>query len=357
MTIRELATELGFSKTTVAYALHGGGHVSEATKRKVIEGANRLGYRPNPLASAFLSQVRGGHGTAGKGAIAYVCDMNSADELQINQHPIQEFYQGAKERIEELGYRFDPILLGREPLSKERLDQVLLARGVQGILLGPITHGVLGEYRLDLEHFAVVTSGQSVEGEHIPRTAHHFIHSFQQIFRRAKAAGRERIGFLMHEEQNKRVRNHLACGFLGEQSLLPASQRIPIYQVPIGQAMEPEKLRGWVKKHHPDVVIAGFSALAEQVVHSGLRVPGDFAVAVLDLHTAYEPPGLWAGIDQCFAEGGRITADILISRIRNNDHGLPEISPVVMMPGRWVPGKSFPEAGWSETDGSVGPRG
>jgi hypothetical protein len=63
-------------------------------------------------------------------------------------------------------------------------------------------------------------------GEHIPRTIHNFLHSFQQFFRRAKDAGRKRIGLVMHESQNKRVRNHILCGFLGEQALLPASLHI-----------------------------------------------------------------------------------------------------------------------------------
>jgi LacI family transcriptional regulator len=345
MTIRELAAELGLSKSSVAYALHGGRHVSEETRRKVLKGAKRLGYRPNPVASAFLRQVRGGHGTAGKGAIAYVCDMNSADELKKTRSALQEFYQGAKDRIEELGYQFDPILLGREPLSKERLDQVLLARGIQGILLGPITHAILGEYELDLEHFAVVASGPSVEGEHIPRMGHNFLHSFQQIFRRAKDAGRERIGFVTHETTNKRVRNLLLCGFLGEQALLPASLRIPIFAIQANQEMDPEKLRGWVKTHRPDVVISESSSAARQIVSAGLRVPEDFAVAVLGLHPAMEHSDLWAGIDQCFAEGGRATADVLISRMRNNDLGLPEVCPLVLLQGRWVPGRSFPEAG------------
>jgi DNA-binding LacI/PurR family transcriptional regulator len=80
-------------------------------------------------------------------------------------------------------------------------------------------------------------------------------------------------------------------------------------------------------------------------VDAGLRVPEDFAVAILDLHPAYEPTDLWAGIEQCYTECGRATADLLISRMRNNDRGLPEVCPLVLLQGRWVPGRSFPEAG------------
>lgn len=47
MRLKELAAELGLSQTTVSRALNGYPEVSEATRRRVIEAAERLGYRPN----------------------------------------------------------------------------------------------------------------------------------------------------------------------------------------------------------------------------------------------------------------------------------------------------------------------
>src|SRR5690348_16586322 len=51
-----VAQHLGVSTTTVHYALHNTGRVSEATRQRVIEAAKQLGYRPNLLARGLRSQ-------------------------------------------------------------------------------------------------------------------------------------------------------------------------------------------------------------------------------------------------------------------------------------------------------------
>lgn len=49
VTLKELASHLGLSITTVSRALAGYDDVSAATRRRVVEAARRLGYRPDPL--------------------------------------------------------------------------------------------------------------------------------------------------------------------------------------------------------------------------------------------------------------------------------------------------------------------
>ncbi len=54
--IEDVAREAGVSITTVSHALNNRGHVSERTREKVREVAERLGYAPNRIASALRSQ-------------------------------------------------------------------------------------------------------------------------------------------------------------------------------------------------------------------------------------------------------------------------------------------------------------
>ena len=64
MNLKQLASELGLSQTTVSRALNGYPEVNEATRRRVAETAARLGYRPNasarPLATGRANTVRVG---------------------------------------------------------------------------------------------------------------------------------------------------------------------------------------------------------------------------------------------------------------------------------------------------------
>jgi LacI family transcriptional regulator len=50
MNLKELANNLGLSQTTVSRALNGYPEVNEATRTRVAEAADRLGYRPNASA-------------------------------------------------------------------------------------------------------------------------------------------------------------------------------------------------------------------------------------------------------------------------------------------------------------------
>ena len=49
-TIKDIAKALGFSTSTVSRALRGGYEISEETKRIVLEYAEKINYRPNPIA-------------------------------------------------------------------------------------------------------------------------------------------------------------------------------------------------------------------------------------------------------------------------------------------------------------------
>ncbi len=53
VTIREVAAEASVSITTVSHSLNGKGEVDRATRARVLEVAQRLGYRANPAARAL----------------------------------------------------------------------------------------------------------------------------------------------------------------------------------------------------------------------------------------------------------------------------------------------------------------
>jgi LacI family transcriptional regulator len=54
VTIKDIARELGISKSTVSRALHNSTDINADTKKRVIETAERLNYVPNPMAVSLL---------------------------------------------------------------------------------------------------------------------------------------------------------------------------------------------------------------------------------------------------------------------------------------------------------------
>lgn len=55
VTQKDIAQRVGVSQQAVAHALGGKGRLSENTRTRILEEANRMGYRPNPLARALLT--------------------------------------------------------------------------------------------------------------------------------------------------------------------------------------------------------------------------------------------------------------------------------------------------------------
>jgi LacI family transcriptional regulator len=78
MNVRDLAANLGLSKTTVATALQGGPGVSAATRERVVQAAKNLGYKPNAIASIFYRQIRARERSKFQANVALIFDTDSA---------------------------------------------------------------------------------------------------------------------------------------------------------------------------------------------------------------------------------------------------------------------------------------
>lgn len=123
-TIREVAIAAGYGQGTVSRALSGDPRVRPETRARVIAVAERLGYRPNPVAQALRTK-------SSRTVGLIVPDLQN------------EFFMAGAEvvqdRLAESGYR---LVVGCSK-NKERLDQVTLEsmaeRRVDAILHVPCT--------------------------------------------------------------------------------------------------------------------------------------------------------------------------------------------------------------------------
>lgn len=88
MKLKDLAAELGLSQTTVSRALNGFPEVNEATRKRVVEAAARLGYRADASARRLA--------TGRSGAIGVALPLQRA--LHFGPH-VSEFLSGISERL------------------------------------------------------------------------------------------------------------------------------------------------------------------------------------------------------------------------------------------------------------------
>lgn len=127
MNLKDLASQLGLSPTTVSRALNGFPEVGEQTRQRVIEAARRADYHPNVRAKGLA--------TGRSHAIGHVIPVAARHEI-VN--PIfGDFIAGAGEVYSRKGY--DLILTLVEDEGQERAYRAIRSKGnVDGVIVhGP----------------------------------------------------------------------------------------------------------------------------------------------------------------------------------------------------------------------------
>lgn len=124
MNLKELSLHLGLSQTTVSRALNGYPEVSEATRARVMDAANTLGYSPNTRAQGLA--------TGQSRCIGHVISVGDSGEM-VN--PIfGDFIAGAGETYAAHGY--DMILTRVGERDEADIYRRLKARGaVDGLVM------------------------------------------------------------------------------------------------------------------------------------------------------------------------------------------------------------------------------
>ena len=110
--IREIARSLGLSHTTVSEALRDSPRVNPATRKRVQKAAKSVGYRPNPLAGALMSEMRRARSGTFRGVLA-ILDLDGPENRPASSNRYhRELARGAAARAAELGFKAETIVTG-----------------------------------------------------------------------------------------------------------------------------------------------------------------------------------------------------------------------------------------------------
>jgi len=335
ITMDDLARELGISRGAVSLALRNSPKISTTTKEKVHALAEKLGFRPNAMASGLakkkvFSQIR-----PVSDAIAWLNLWPEPAKLrQLAEFDL--YWKGALQTAENMGYRLEEFV-ANDPPSFRRIERILLARNVNGILITPHTGFTINWSCMNWDQFSVVRFGQAMPG----------MPPFQAVtsdqasnaalaFAKMTERGYQRIGFVGAETTVWKTLG----GFCQAQfTTIPASRRIPplLYRM-----WEEEKnfnrLAYWLKHSKPDAILTERAELPAQLATLGIKAPEQIGIAsmsILDIETD-------AGIYQNSEEIGRVAIHNLISLMRDNLRGAPSIFRQALVAGKWVDGSSLP---------------
>ncbi|MFA6286740.1 MAG: LacI family DNA-binding transcriptional regulator [Opitutaceae bacterium] len=331
---RTIAKFLGIHQSTVSLALRGDPSITAGTRSKVAEAARKLGYFPNPYVSTLMAHIQSGKEVRDKGCLALVVD--ATDEARWLCHPAyRQQYESIRARAALRGFRTECFFLGASGMSARKLDRILHARGIIGVIFAAPM--VSPDLTLDMrwERYACVTSGYTWPAPPVDRVSTHHRHHLETAFAELRRRGYKRIGFGLPRMAEQRADSNWLAGWLLCQHRLPARDRIPELAGYPGDVPF-FKFRRWHARWKPDALISLNGAEYPWLQKIGLNPGTNFGLVCL----FHQPGSDFAAVDENNAVIGEMLCDLVAAHIVHNERGIPAHPRLILVEGTWIEGKT-----------------
>jgi LacI family transcriptional regulator len=343
VTIKDLAAALGLSAATVSRALADHPRIPEATRSRVRDTANSMGYHANRAAQSL---VRGG-------ATGFVGLVLTDPGYGREDSYLSEFITGLSKGLSDLDVDLfvSAIPEGKSELSV--IENIVRSRRADGLVLARTSEA---DPRVDFllqQGFPFVTHGR-VTGEEMPFpwVDTDGASAFAEVFAMLHALGHRHFGLVTIEEPMM-FRHHRTEGLRAAiEAKRDPAVRLTIATAPrYAPQRRAEVVREMLSRaDRPTAVLCLFDGLALTVLAEaaamGLAVPADLSVIGFDniASAAHARPGLTT-FDSDTLEGARQVARMLVERIATGADAPPEthlIAPRLILRGTHGPAPNRP---------------
>ena len=329
VTMSDLAARLRLSTMSVSRALRNAAGVSARTRKRVVDLAQQLNYRPDPALSVLNKYRHGLREVEISERIAFVTNFPTANSWR-NVVTFVRFFDGVSRRARQLGYEIEPFWLGSPGLSPQRASNILHGRGIRGIVVGPLMQGN-STLQLNWDLFSTVALGRSLETPKLSTVSPNHYQAVELACREVCRRGYTRIGFVVTMGDEARTAGAPRAAFCMQQERF-SGPAIPPLVVPQFSA---EAVVAWVLKHRPEVVLS-----SEQTHYELLRgALGRKADAIPFVHLNIDPASEMCGIDQGHDVVGEQAAALLHLKLLQRETGVPSHRDILFVDCAWVEGK------------------
>jgi DNA-binding LacI/PurR family transcriptional regulator len=322
------------TQATVSLCLANNPRIPAATRERIQAIARRLGYHPNPYLSTLMRIRRQGRPLKDRPLLGLVCAQRTPDGWRDHSAPtIRQMREGAWERAILRGYRPQEFWLHRDGMSNERFSEMLHARGIRGLLIGPLAKGEPPPV-LQWDYFATVCLSVPLPSLTITTVCNDHYFSSMQVARECHRRGYRRPGLVLHREHQLRFQGRWEAGFMVAGEMLAGLRAVPPLYIEDWE--KPAPLLAWLKRERPDVIITpAADVILRPLRQAGLRVPDDIGLALL---ACPQPGDACSGVYQNGHRIGALAVDTLIGMMERHESGLPEQATTLMVEGQWNEG-------------------
>jgi LacI family transcriptional regulator len=337
ITLKDVAARAKLSVAAVSMALRDHPSLPPATAARVKKVAAAMGYAPDPALSALAAHRTRLRVRRDFSVIALVSNYARRHEW-LRRESAQRLLAGATARARALGYALEHLWAREDDMSPARFSEVLVARGIRGIILAPFAHPT-DAFELDWRHFAVVTVERPTRYTFFPHVVTNYFADTVLAWSQFHARGYRRIGLVVNSGLAERTAHQWEAAHTFEQTRLKAD---PVPTLIVGEAGRPERIRAWLRQHRPDAVLCRSEGVLEAAAAEGRRIPRDLGYA--SLNVLDDAPGV-SGILQRRDVMGATAVDVIHGLLHRNHRGPHTVSSGTHIDGVWHEGRTLRAAG------------
>jgi LacI family transcriptional regulator len=337
VTIGQLAKELGVSAATVSRALKDNPMISQAVREQVQQLAKRRGYRPDPEAARLMTYLKRSDNRPFESVIGLLNGFSPPEALR-NDVYTRQLLEGARQRAAELGFSVDELQLGSEGMTSGRIDQIIAARGIRGVLIPPEPNPLF-DAQLNWASIIAVATTTTANPLNLHRVLPHNFYNLEMLMQALVDRSFKRVGLLYWDKLEQR-QMWAATSVYARYAFLEAKvEPLPPFQWHWREddGLRRQRLAAWMQRTQPEIVL-GFNRYCLDLLQevSGLRVPEDLGFASYGDCDA----GL-AGIDQYPKRVGAAAIDLLSAHVQRSETGLPQHPKTTLIEGCFVEGTTL----------------
>lgn len=336
-TIYTVAKAAGVSISTVSRSLCRHSLVAVKTQERVRKVAQELGYTPNPYVSTLMSHLRTLKPVPYQAGLALIDTLPSREAWKT--FAVQRrFFEGARNRAQMLGYQLERFWAYEDGMSRERLTDMLVSRGIRGVIIPPVRDysSTGNQLPIDPKQFCCATLGCKIVDP-----AYHFATNDQYstgqlAHTRLRECGYKRVGLAIPRYVECIVEQRFSSGFRNalESKEIPSHRNsILRYDKTGGQ----RQFEAWIHAFKPDAVCTVFPEVRDWLENLGLIAPRDIGIATLDWQEELRG---WSGVNQQSERVGASVIDLVVQLLHRNETGEPEYPGGSLVEGTWVDGET-----------------
>lgn len=320
----KVAREAGVALSTASLAMRGSPLVKAATAERVKAVAERLGYRADLRVGSLMARIRSTKGARDRERLAFV--WVSASRAETRQHAFcKVIFAGAKRRAEALGCGLEEFWLGDGGMRAARLENILVTRGITGVVFSAPLHDMEVTVDWNWTNFAAAIIGNSEFHPSLHRAGHYHYRSMWAVLERLKAAGCRRPAAVLHEPHHRRIHGVHQAAFVANHP----SPGKALAMARFGWPESAAEMRAWLAKVRADALILVVGAQEEALKE--LREVPELRVVV----TLASPRAGLPGIDMRDDLIAARAVDLVVAQLHRNERGVPDCPTTLLLEGEW----------------------